>query len=350
MNSLIIAFQEEMLQQEIEWHNIETSYLVERTNQILKEAYLLDEEEIIDVEPEDIKDVGPRKTAPTDNKTAGTKIKETAKAIFNAIVNALKSIGDFFSGMFEKLKNKINQWKNRKSSAPTSCTALAVVVPDTTAISKAVNSGTVFEEVPVKKVNVTNPQSFISSCLAGINSLFQAAKNLFSKSKTEGEQGKSAAKKAEGGDSKALTIASEKKKKVSLFGRIISAIFRGISKFFSAMANVYSKKAGKETDKMLKSTSKEELDKHNDKKVKATTKEAELNKKAQKYADKAAKKESFELDSEEIVSNPFLLETKLFREEEILSEDETLNEDEDFTSIDEELEDLENFLENYEEE
>ena len=344
MNSLIITFQEEMLQQEIEWHNIETSYLIERTNQILKEAYLLNEEEVIDVEPEDIKDVGPRKTAPTDNKTVGTKIKETAKAIFKAIVNALKSIGEFFSGMFDKLKNKINQWKSRKSSAPTSCTALAVVVPHTAAISKAVNSGTVFEEVPVKKVNVTNPQSFISSCLAGINSLFQAAKNLFSKSKTEGEQGKSAAKKAEGGDSKALTIASEKKKKVSLFGRVISAIFRGISKFFSAMANVYSKKAGKETDKMLKSTSKEELDKHNDKKIKATTKEAELNKKAQKYADKAAKKESFELDSEEIISNPFLLETKLFREEEILSEDE------DFTSIDEELEDLENFLENYEEE
>ena len=330
MNELIMNFQEELLNEEIAWHNIETSYLLERTTAILKEA-VEDQPKIIDVEYEEVnKNSGKGKLAAG---VSNNKIVEVATKIFNAIVNALKSIGTFFSEMFNKLSEKIKAWKNKASSAPAKCEVMQIEMPDVPKLLNAPSSeSTALATVPVVTVKVDSPKSFIATCLGQISRLFDAIKSLFSKTKSEGEKGKSEANKAKSGDSKALAAAGEKKKKISLYGRVMSVMFRGIAKILSAMANVYSKKAGKASNAALDQRTKGENDKkNNDKALKYRTKEAELNKKASSYRDRA-KNESASLEN-----NPFLLESMLVKEEV-----------EDLAIIDEELEELENFLEDYE--
>lgn len=335
MNELIMNFQEELLNEEIAWHNIETSYLLERTTAILKEA-VEDQPKIIDVEYEEVE----KKPGKLAAGVSGNKIVEVAKKIFNAIVDALKSIGNFFSEMFSKLSEKIKAWKNKASSAPSKCEVIQIEMPDVpklvSASTKLLNApdseSTALTTIPVVPVKVDNPKALITTSLGQISTLFNANKSLLSKAKSEGEKGKSEANKAKSGDSKALAAAGEKKKKVSLFGRAIALIFRGIAKILSAMANVYSKKAGKASNAALDQRTKGENDKkNNDKALKYRTKEAELNKKASAYRDRAKN------ESASLANNPFLLESMLVNEEV-----------EDLAIIDEELEELENFLEDYE--
>ena len=317
MNELIMNFQEELLNEEIAWHNIETSYLVERTTDILNEAVSSDDD---NKEPGKIAAVG-------------KNIVDVAEKIYNAIVNALKSIGNFFSDMFDKLSAKITAWKSKASSAPTKCEAMQVEMPDVSKLANAsASESTAPETVPVVTVKVDNPKSFIATCLGQISKLFDAVKALFSKAKSEGEKGKSEAKKAKSGDSKALAAAGEKKQKVSLYGRVMAFIFRGISKILMAISKVYQKKSDKAYERYEAGKEKSEA-----KSDKYMEKEFAFRRKAKQYKRKAAKYEESANPLEDLENNPFLLESILVNEEV-----------EDLAIIDEELEELENFLEDYE--
>ena len=123
-------------------------------------------------------------------------------------------------------------------------------------------------------------------------------------------------------------------------------VFTAISKIFSAMSSVCGAISDKTEGAMDKLKSKKgkkamgELSLHADDKAR-TNKE-----KADKYADKAAKLKE-EASLEEISANPFLLENRFESFEEEYDFD-ILEETEELVNLDEELEDLENFLDSYE--
>ena len=275
----IIDFQSSLLEQELVWNNIENSFLVEKVNVIL-------------MEEED----GAGKTS------FGQKIKQTAAKIGEWFRDMMKNLKGHFTKMFEAISNKVKKLKS-KSSTATDDNVIEVDFINLAVIEKQIanaeKGGESSEEVPTKKVRFKGIKSLINAVLDAVGKLFSRAKNLFSKSNSECSKGASEAKKAEStGDQGALSQAKETKKRVSIFARALSFIFRTISRAFQTIATHHNKKIGKATrdyidNKIEPEKFEKRVDKHSEKGANASMKASRY---AQK-ADKLLKKEYTDIDS-----------------------------------------------------